>query len=234
MAGDAGRCSQCNREGTTKRCSDCGVAKYCGKECQRLNWKIHKRECTKTKQRQPTSSGFEWDQSAWEHSPPLISNFNKIAKCTQGETSVVSVDPFLGEHRESVAVVLVWTVDAIPSNPMAFGFICPSVGVCTRSKKGVLTWWKYRSDGTICSSKNLGLRQYGTTFSSGDAIKVEFKKGSLSFSVNGESQGEAFSQEEFPSDEGPFYLRVHLVNPLNWFFIPTDLALRTSATIVSS
>lgn len=29
----------------TRRCAMCGVAAYCGVECQKRNWKVHKKLC---------------------------------------------------------------------------------------------------------------------------------------------------------------------------------------------
>lgn len=37
-------CIYCNEKGANK-CSRCGVAKYCSRNCQRLDWPIHKRVC---------------------------------------------------------------------------------------------------------------------------------------------------------------------------------------------
>ncbi|KAI9005744.1 hypothetical protein DFJ74DRAFT_712777 [Hyaloraphidium curvatum] len=39
-------CDRCGAEGKLKRCSRCGVARYCGPQCQRAAWKEHKDKCT--------------------------------------------------------------------------------------------------------------------------------------------------------------------------------------------
>lgn len=40
-------CHSCmTEEGKLKRCTGCGVAKYCSKECQTAHWKEHKKVCT--------------------------------------------------------------------------------------------------------------------------------------------------------------------------------------------
>ncbi|KAK2055947.1 hypothetical protein LY76DRAFT_519366 [Colletotrichum caudatum] len=48
--GFQGRCAGCGREeaadgGPLKSCTACGVARYCGKECQKEDWKTHKGDC---------------------------------------------------------------------------------------------------------------------------------------------------------------------------------------------
>lgn len=37
-------CKTCGKEGAM-RCKGCGTVAYCGKECQSLGWKKHRREC---------------------------------------------------------------------------------------------------------------------------------------------------------------------------------------------
>ncbi|KAF2083192.1 hypothetical protein K490DRAFT_70055 [Saccharata proteae CBS 121410] len=40
------RCRSCGKSGETmKRCTGCGRVRYCGRECQRRDWKRHRREC---------------------------------------------------------------------------------------------------------------------------------------------------------------------------------------------
>lgn len=38
-------CSTCNDEKPDKKCSKCKQVQYCDRECQRLHWFIHKKEC---------------------------------------------------------------------------------------------------------------------------------------------------------------------------------------------
>ncbi|SMQ49988.1 unnamed protein product [Zymoseptoria tritici ST99CH_3D7] len=44
---DLGRCTFCGREGGEglKKCRKCGTATYCGVECQKGDWKVHKGVC---------------------------------------------------------------------------------------------------------------------------------------------------------------------------------------------
>ena len=37
-------CSICSKEGTLK-CSRCKTKKYCSPECQRIDWRVHKKTC---------------------------------------------------------------------------------------------------------------------------------------------------------------------------------------------
>ena len=46
MAASAECCSQCGKQGVEfKRCSRCKQACYCGRECQKVDWKRHKKDC---------------------------------------------------------------------------------------------------------------------------------------------------------------------------------------------
>jgi len=40
-------CAACASKGLWERCSGCKIIHYCGKECQRSHWDIHKNECLK-------------------------------------------------------------------------------------------------------------------------------------------------------------------------------------------
>lgn len=40
--GDCKHCAYCNKDGKLSACS-CGTVRYCGKECQREHWSVHKR-----------------------------------------------------------------------------------------------------------------------------------------------------------------------------------------------
>jgi len=47
MAGSADSCSHCGKEGRDlKRCLRCMHAAYCGAECQKAGWRVHKKTCT--------------------------------------------------------------------------------------------------------------------------------------------------------------------------------------------
>lgn len=43
-------CSTCNEEKPDKKCSKCKEVQYCDRECQRLHWFIHKKECARPKE----------------------------------------------------------------------------------------------------------------------------------------------------------------------------------------
>lgn len=38
-------CSTCGEEKASKKCSKCKKVQYCDRECQRLHWFAHKKEC---------------------------------------------------------------------------------------------------------------------------------------------------------------------------------------------
>ncbi|KAF2136549.1 uncharacterized protein K452DRAFT_128238 [Aplosporella prunicola CBS 121167] len=39
------RCKTCGRTEGTRKCTGCGRVRYCGRECQKKDWKVHKRLC---------------------------------------------------------------------------------------------------------------------------------------------------------------------------------------------
>jgi len=44
------KCIVCKREGAeVKVCNQCHIARYCSKECQKADWKCHKKMCRKVK-----------------------------------------------------------------------------------------------------------------------------------------------------------------------------------------
>lgn len=43
-------CSTCGEEKPAKKCSKCKVVQYCDRNCQRLHWPIHKKECARLSQ----------------------------------------------------------------------------------------------------------------------------------------------------------------------------------------
>lgn len=46
------RCNACKKEASDlKFCTGCNVIKYCDKDCQKADWKSHKKTCKKTKER---------------------------------------------------------------------------------------------------------------------------------------------------------------------------------------
>lgn len=42
------KCATCSEENASKKCSKCRQVQYCDRECQRLHWFIHKKECERT------------------------------------------------------------------------------------------------------------------------------------------------------------------------------------------
>ena len=44
-APEAHRCFHCQSEGVKRFCSQCHLAWYCGKPCQKKHWKLHKKAC---------------------------------------------------------------------------------------------------------------------------------------------------------------------------------------------
>ena len=55
-------CVKCGGAGANKRCSSCGLVKYCGAGCQKLDWPEHKAVCKLELARRKT-----WAQHAAEH-----------------------------------------------------------------------------------------------------------------------------------------------------------------------
>jgi len=54
-------CFKCRKASDVLTCSRCWNAKYCSKECQRLDWKYHKKECIKANNRE--AGGINKDRS---------------------------------------------------------------------------------------------------------------------------------------------------------------------------
>lgn len=48
-------CSTCGDEKPDKKCSKCKEVQYCDRECQRLHWFVHKKECARPKEAQNVS-----------------------------------------------------------------------------------------------------------------------------------------------------------------------------------
>lgn len=43
------QCSTCGEEKASRRCSRCKNEIYCGPDCQKVHWPIHKKTCTPAK-----------------------------------------------------------------------------------------------------------------------------------------------------------------------------------------
>ena len=75
-------CSFCKRKSDTmKKCTRCGEAQYCGKECQREHWKDHKAICKPS-----TKSSTPGSISASAASKKQNSTADPTANCTSGNT----------------------------------------------------------------------------------------------------------------------------------------------------
>ncbi len=55
-------CVTCSQPKAIKKCSKCKAVQYCDRECQRLHWFVHKKECDRSPK---TGSGKE-DKNADE------------------------------------------------------------------------------------------------------------------------------------------------------------------------
>ena len=71
---------KCNSD-TMKKCTRCGEAQYCGKECQREHWKDHKATCKPS-----TKSSTPGSISASAASKKQNSTADPTASCTSGNT----------------------------------------------------------------------------------------------------------------------------------------------------
>eukprot|EP01068_Selenidium_serpulae_P008536 Selendium_serpulae@DN5007_c0_g1_i4.p3 len=192
-------CFRCNAPDATKRCATCGVVYYCNKTCQKEDWQLHKLVCGGSVQK---TQVFHWDSSSWTHSVPLVTPDGLTAQCVEGETAVASIEPFTN-HRQKVTVAFAWVHDP--------GVVPPSLCLCTKTGANqVEAWWKYRADGTFCSSFDFTPRKYGRPFRSGDVVSM-IVRGDLSFEVNGVSQGTAVGKEDLKGQR-PLYVRAHLPN----------------------
>lgn len=45
MQDETSYCSTCGQEKPDKKCSKCKAVQYCDRECQRLHWFMHKKNC---------------------------------------------------------------------------------------------------------------------------------------------------------------------------------------------
>ena len=85
--GSTNKCSFCGQVSTTlKNCACCRQAKYCGRECQRMHWKIHKLVCNvadKNPQKQktpPTEDQPSTSSMTQTHTNNQSSDSNKVSK----------------------------------------------------------------------------------------------------------------------------------------------------------
>ena len=87
VLGGTDKCSFCGQASTTlKNCARCRQAKYCGRECQQMHWKIHKRVCNvadKNPQKQKSTSTEDEPCTSTliqTHTNNLSSDSNKVSK----------------------------------------------------------------------------------------------------------------------------------------------------------
>lgn len=45
--GDDRVCATCAEVNATKKCAKCKAVQYCDRECQRIHWFVHKKECNR-------------------------------------------------------------------------------------------------------------------------------------------------------------------------------------------
>lgn len=45
--GDERICGTCAENNATKKCAKCKAVQYCDRECQRIHWFVHKKECNR-------------------------------------------------------------------------------------------------------------------------------------------------------------------------------------------
>ncbi|KAJ1481591.1 hypothetical protein T484DRAFT_1625465 [Baffinella frigidus] len=89
MAASATSCAHCGKQGVSfKRLSRCNNGSYCGAECQRADWKQHKKTCVPAGQL-PEASGVMpvlfflsrrvYGSAAIAQAQPFVDIFNKVA-----------------------------------------------------------------------------------------------------------------------------------------------------------
>lgn len=64
-------CNTCGEEKPAKKCSKCKVVQYCDRNCQRLHWPIHKKECARLSQGIPSEAHEQKKPDAAEISADL-------------------------------------------------------------------------------------------------------------------------------------------------------------------
>ena len=106
------RCSFCdNFSDALKKCKRCGVAQYCGKECQTKDWPQHKMECNKA-------------QSAAENAPSLLLDASKYQS------------PLQPAAQSRVGSLSLQLPEDLPFTSCAYcGSSSKNLKACTRCKK---------------------------------------------------------------------------------------------------
>nr|XP_012561616.1 uncharacterized protein LOC105846952 [Hydra vulgaris] len=193
------QCSLCKKD-ADNQCSRCHLVTYCSKNCQKMHWKKHKKECRPyTEPSQVSKHYFAWS-SKWEYSFPGFSDDGLSVSCFAQNSLVTSLNPFTEDHSSCAVKVFTYS-DKL------------KVGVCTKNFKSLMKdWWMFTAAGKKCGPKNVE-ENYGKTFSKGDIVRVILTENSLSYELNGENLGEAFSN--FNNSKEPLYLCVLLNNSFN-------------------
>ena len=106
------RCNQCFKQfGDLQRCSACGLMKYCGRACQKEDWKIHKAECKFLKHVAP------------KRPSESVHLFLRLLLVQQQETTLIQS---AGEHKVSFHDLMSHTEDIKkdPKRMEQFAFVC--------------------------------------------------------------------------------------------------------------
>ena len=79
-------CANCGvKDREMKKCADCGEVKYCSQECQKKNWKVHKRTCKKTSStlrcKNASSDNCVLDKSHCNFCGEKVTNLKKCGAC---------------------------------------------------------------------------------------------------------------------------------------------------------
>lgn len=70
------RCRSCAATVNLKLCSQCGNVQYCSKECQKLDWCIHKHDCKTRDEQSMDQSNEQSSNKSKPHSvDPVVDNF---------------------------------------------------------------------------------------------------------------------------------------------------------------
>jgi len=107
------RCYNCKKEGNLHRCSSCYSVRYCSRECQKQNWKIHKPACLEVKERFARGSALGLD-------------FDYVTLTKWKDTKSFFLNPLtihcLDYHLLDAERVLVLTLDYDGTKPMPLQF----------------------------------------------------------------------------------------------------------------
>mmetsp|Transcript_23536 Transcript_23536/g.22568 ORF Transcript_23536/g.22568 Transcript_23536/m.22568 type:complete len:138 (-) Transcript_23536:243-656(-) len=103
-------CPVCDKE-SSKRCSRCKAIWYCSAECQRSDWKTHKKVCNDTFQAdQYTLHKMEFDRIRKKYGLDQNSKADKVAEFLTSSSSVTppAFAEKFGTSMEEAVVFLEW------------------------------------------------------------------------------------------------------------------------------